>query len=66
MNRIECNIYNLLLCYFHSPEKVEAWLTTALWEDGLSPGELIDIGIAMVEDVFGTAQYASRRDLALC
>ena len=50
MNKIECDICNNVLGYFHSPEKVEAWLTTELWEGGMSPHELIDmIGVCMAD-----------------
>jgi hypothetical protein len=55
MDRIECDIYNLLLGFFHSPEKVEDWLmTTKQWSGGLTPEELIDMGEA--EDVLGEAR----------
>jgi hypothetical protein len=56
MDRIECDIYNLLLRFFCSPDKVEEWLTTEMWGIDLSPQQLIDI--CMAEDVLGLVPRA--------
>lgn len=49
MTHIEQDIANRLLAFFHSPDEVEDWLTTKQFAVGLSPQQLIDIGMA--EDV---------------
>lgn len=48
---VERDICNRLLAFFHTPDQVEDWLTTTQYVVGLSPQQLIDIG--MVDDVLG-------------
>ncbi len=58
MTQIERDIANRLLAFFHSPDEVEDWLTTKQFAVGLSPQQLIDIGMA--EDVLNMVHGLER------